>query len=1033
MSPIFTRVLDSSKTVNYTFNSKCFSQSCCNAFGDHNINNNNVVNKNVDNLLGGTDLCNGNPFASIIPSKYVFSKNKPLLLYFDIFQLENNEFFFKKIDNNIEKGVVYTVFIKVRYNVDSFFMAGSQFGFKYNNKQDVDKFLYSVNARLDNYFSGYNLGNDCIEYIQLSFRKTDNVLLSEFILNKPEHIVEDDYKAVKRNLNIPMSINEASLGKPLLTKLDSENNVTHIFLNIKGKQVNFMDIINDQLGILLHNNPNRVISLHGGYKFYFLKDKIPYVLCVDSTDLSKIEKIRFSLGGVMINRVTDSVVDDYVVRNAGNKVIYFKDNEVMESIQNIKLKPVEKPVIKQIFVSNPNLGSIDCETYLSNDNTYKVYSLGFRTNLHSEPVIYYIDRDLDGDKIVISMINELLRSKYSNTTFYCHNLGNYDIVFILKVLYRHNEVNNNEYIIDCILREDKIIKVTICKKIDTVTRKLTILDSYCWLNNSLKDLGNIFGVDTKKSYFPYKFSTEKTLFYTGNTPDISYYNDLDQHTYNTIYKDNWSFKDETVKYLKDDLNCLYEVLVKANKQIALDYGVQMTESVTISGLALKIFLKSYYHNNIPVINKFSIYKDIKQAYYGGITEVYIPYGKKLYYYDVNSLYPYVALQDMPGVECSKVDYYTGKDLKDLGDIFGFFNCYIDAPLDGYLGVLPMRNTSGIFHPVGKWKGWYFSEELKFAQECGYTIKVLNGYVFNRQSNVFNEYVNKIYNIKSNPINDTQKSMAKSLLNNLLGRFGIALDKPITSILSIPEFETKSLMNKIVSYKFISPDKVLVSYIPKLDTDIIASHNLDILKLVSKYKDHEVQPMHVTSIAISTAITAYGRIHISKLKLDILKRGGKIYYSDTDSIVTNIELPQDYVSRTEIGKLKLEDKISKGIFISGKLYCYIDENGVTKKISKGINSNTITYSAYLKILDNKDVTTGFRKQSNIDWNKGHVTIEDIPITVRSDNYIKRIKIYDKSNKWIDTKPIYINELDAVNESNHTPSSQEQLKKKPKKKK
>lgn len=179
--------------------------------------------------------------------------------------------------------------------------------------------------------------------------------------------------------------------------------------------------------------------------------------------------------------------------------------------------------------------------------------------------------------------------------------------------------------------------------------------------------------------FPYKFSLEDNLFYEGVTPDISYYENIDQEIYNQLYLNKpWSFKQETIKYLTKDLDCLYEVVVKANKQVFLDYKVNMIDSVTISGLAVKIFLKEFYKGNIPIINKSSIYKDIKQSYYGGITEVYKPYGENLYLYDVNSLYPYVALQDMPGLECSKVNYYTDKSLQELGDVFGFFYCKIES-------------------------------------------------------------------------------------------------------------------------------------------------------------------------------------------------------------------------------------------------------------------------------------------------------------------------------------------------------------------
>jgi hypothetical protein len=51
---------------------------------------------------------------------------------------------------------------------------------------------------------------------------------------------------------------------------------------------------------------------------------------------------------------------------------------------------------------------------------------------------------------------------------------------------------------------------------------------------------------------------------------------------------------------------------------------------------------------------------------------------------------------------------------------------------------------------------------------------------------------------------------------LLGRFGINLEKSVTEIMSKDVFSLKSTMNKIVNYTNISEDKVLVTYVPKLD-------------------------------------------------------------------------------------------------------------------------------------------------------------------------------------------------------------------------
>lgn len=53
----------------------------------------------------------------------------------------------------------------------------------------------------------------------------------------------------------------------------------------------------------------------------------------------------------------------------------------------------------------------------------------------------------------------------------------------------------------------------------------------------------------------------------------------------------------------------------------------MTNSLSICDLAIKIILRNYYYNNIILlINKTSMYREIKKGYYGAITVVYKPYG-----------------------------------------------------------------------------------------------------------------------------------------------------------------------------------------------------------------------------------------------------------------------------------------------------------------------------------------------------------------------------------------------------------------------
>lgn len=52
-----------------------------------------------------------------------------------------------------------------------------------------------------------------------------------------------------------------------------------------------------------------------------------------------------------------------------------------------------------------------------------------------------------------------------------------------------------------------------------------------------------------------------------------------------------------------------------------------------------------------------------------------------------------------------------------------------------------------------------------------------------------------------------------------------------------------------------------------------------------------------------------------------------------SLVTDIKLPDNMVSDKELGKLKLEYEIDKGIFISGKTYGILTKNHKDKFIAK----------------------------------------------------------------------------------------------------
>ena len=318
----------------------------------------------------------------------------------------------------------------------------------------------------------------------------------------------------------------------------------------------------------------------------------------------------------------------------------------------------------------------------------------------------------------------------------------------------------------------------------------------------------------------------------------------------------------------------------------INFNIQMTDALTITRLALNIFKSKFYKNKfIPSINKLFLFNFIKEGYYGGITEVYKPYGKDLVFLDINSLYPYVALSDMPGLECTYIESLEENGL-ELDNLFGFFFAKVKTN-NLYLGLLPIHTKEQLISPNGEFCGIWYSEELKLAKSKGYDITIIKGYQFNKVKNIFNDYVNELFELKKNSTG-SNKMIFKSLLNNLLGRFGLNLIKPITQIVNLEKRDFIVSTRSVKSHIILNENKILITYNPTISQQICEEHGLDYIKVLENESKMNIEKnldvFKDVSIAITAAITSYARIYMNKFKLEILEKGSSIYYSDTDSLV-----------------------------------------------------------------------------------------------------------------------------------------------------
>jgi hypothetical protein len=597
---------------------------------------------------------------------------------------------------------------------------------------------------------------------------------------------------------------------------------------------------------------------------------------------------------------------------------------------------------------------------------------------------YFLSDYLNSDEMIKAGIKSVMIRKYDKYRIYFHNFSYFDGIFILKLLPLLGKVPNP------IVRNSRIIKLTL--EHDKGYR-LYFHDSYLLLPSSLDKLGKSFNVENK-GIFPLLFVNNKaiSLNYKGEVPEYKYFININYSDY-LNYKlkfmnKEWNLKEELIKYCEQDVVTLHQVISKFSKETFDLFNIDVVKYPTLSSLAFAIYRIKFMDekSKIPIINaeEEELYNDIKEAYTGGIVDVYKPFAKNVKRYDVNSLYPdSMRKYKMP---VGSPTFFEGDIFIKEDNPFGFFYVEVYCPIDLKYPVLQHKiktRSHGVINicPTGNWKGWYFSEELKDVKlNFGYKFKVLKGWSF-ESDYLFIDYVDFLYNIKCNtPKSDPRYLMSKLLLNSLYGRFGMSPYNDDHAIVSYKEGE-----------KFNNDKKFSNVDI----TDLLNGYQFVSYNRVSKSN----RTINV-SVVIAAAITAYSRIsnnEIKKLYSD------HIVYHDTDSFdLENCDIDPRFVGK-ELGKLKLEHTFKEACYLAPKVYGGITDDYSYVKI-KGLKDPVSYWD--LKSLLYKD------NQLKIPQEKWVRSVEGGFISIHDEIYTlmitenKRQAIYDSTGKYIDNVPFQL---------------------------
>lgn len=315
-------------------------------------------------------------------------------------------------------------------------------------------------------------------------------------------------------------------------------------------------------------------------------------------------------------------------------------------------------------------------------------------------------------------------------------------------------------------------------------------------------------------------------------------------------------------------------------------------------------------------------------------------GKYLRYYDVNSAYPYQMTKEIPVSTKGDIQKLShpwditrvNPDQLDDKRLYGVSDLKWDD--DTYLPIFPRRTLNGLVYGVNHFGNHViWGKELKRGMRTG---KICQGRITHFQDfnwfPAFKKYIEDFYQKRAKCKEEGDAigmQIYKLLLNTLYGKFG---------------------QKRYPDVQYVNASNI---------NAFMAMHKEDIWDIESYgYSLYQVtmipDPCEIDNIshcvAVASAVTMSQRDLMREAQERMISKGARIYYCDTDSMITDMDMDQDMTHKTELGKWDLESKIAWGIFAMAKAYTFIDVNLNVVKKFKGFSTERMTATHYLRLLN-----------------------------------------------------------------------------------
>jgi hypothetical protein len=484
-------------------------------------------------------------------------------------------------------------------------------------------------------------------------------------------------------------------------------------------------------------------------------------------------------------------------------------------------------------------------------------------------------------------------------------------------------------------------------------KKIKLRCSYRLTMLSLKKLAELAEVE-HKTIFPYSIlnkSLQKQMIINKDMFD-------NEEDYNQFTKEHGTLINThkiLEEYCKNDAIITKKSIIKY-WNIIIENGLTNNNHILT---AAKLSVTNFFKNNKFIKKKIKLKHDrlIRQAYYGGRTEVFgNPKNNEiLLHYDWSGMYAQCMCEKVLGGEI--IESNAIKDISDPGFYWIEFEQNLKYP------ILPIKKEKLLF-ANGNFRGWYWFEEIMLAIEHGIKIKSVGKKI----SAEYYDYFLKDFVLLNNKIREKgplHKIIGKNNNNTFYGRLGMDPERLEEEIISNP--------NDFKKYE-----------------KIVETNNI--------YLGYSKKEKSISNVIISAAITAKARIKLYKGMHEVIKAGGRLLYTDTDSIIVafnkntykdilNIPLGEVLFDST-----KPDTIIIDGVFAMPKTYALKYENGTEITKIKGFNV-TPNFEEFKKKFYNKEEIITI----NNEWNKKDFIIKFIKREKSTNLFGLNKRIWDKDLK------------------------------------